>query len=155
MAVRIRMKMMGRKHRPFFRICAVDSRNPRDGSVIEELGTYDPLVPDVDARVLLNTERVSYWLSVGAKPSVNVNVFIKKYGAEGTHLAEQQAAREKLSMPKVVPPAPEPVFVYTPPKPEEAAPAAEAKAESTSEGEEAAVATATSEPEAEGEAAAE
>ena len=51
MAVKIRMKMMGRKHRPFFRICAVDSRNPRDGRVLEELGTYDPMVSDTDARV--------------------------------------------------------------------------------------------------------
>ena len=45
MAVKIRMKKMGRKHRPFFRICAIDSRNPRDGRVLEELGTYDPMVP--------------------------------------------------------------------------------------------------------------
>jgi small subunit ribosomal protein S16 len=119
-AVRIRMKKMGRKHRPFFRICAVDSRNPRDGSVIEELGTYDPLVPDVDARVLLNGERVGYWLSVGAKPSVNVHVFIKKYGPQGTRLEEQKAARERLALPKQVPPAPEPVYVYEPPKPDEA-----------------------------------
>lgn len=127
MAVRIRMKKMGRKHRPFFRICAVDSRSPRDGSVIEELGTYDPLVPDTDARVLLNTERVSYWLSVGAKPSVNVNVFIKKYGAEGTHLEEQKAARERLALPKQVPPAPVPVFVPTPKSAEPPAPAATAE----------------------------
>jgi small subunit ribosomal protein S16 len=110
------MKKMGRKHRPFFRICAVDSRSPRDGSVLEELGTYDPLIPDVDARVLLNVDRLDYWLSVGAKPSVNVNVFVKKYGSKGTHLDEQKAAREKLSLPKPVPPAPEPVFVYTKPE---------------------------------------
>jgi len=123
------MKKMGRKHRPFFRICAVDSRKPRDGAVIEELGTYDPLVPDTDARVLLNTERVDYWLSVGAKPSVNVNVFIKKYGSQGTHLEQQKSARERLSLPKQVPPAPEPVFVYTPKSAE--APAAEAASEET------------------------
>lgn len=114
MAVRIRMKKMGRKHRPFFRICAVDSRSPRDGRVLEELGTYDPLVPDVDARVLLDNDRVNYWLSVGAKPSVNVNVFIKKYGATGTRLEEQKSARERLALPKQVPPAPEPVYVYEP-----------------------------------------
>ena len=50
MAVRIRMKKLGRKHRPFFRIVAVDGRRPRDGRVLEELGTYDPLVPETDAR---------------------------------------------------------------------------------------------------------
>ena len=49
-AVRIRMKKLGRKHRPFFRICAVDSRAPRDGRVLEELGTYDPMIPETDAR---------------------------------------------------------------------------------------------------------
>lgn len=127
MAVRIRMKKMGRKHRPFFRICAVDSRSPRDGSVIEELGTYDPLIPNVDARVLLKVDRLDYWLSVGAKPSVNVNAFIKKYGSKGTHLEEQKSAREQLSLPKQVPPAPEPVFIYTP-KPAEP-PKSEAKSE--------------------------
>jgi small subunit ribosomal protein S16 len=135
-AVVIRMKKMGRKHRPFFRICAVDSRNPRDGAVIEELGTYDPLVPNVDARVLMNVDRMDYWLSVGAKPSVNVNVFIKKYGSKGTHLEEQKSAREQLSLPKQVPPAEEPVFVYTKPEPVKAeAPASEeAPAEPAAEG---------------------
>ena len=44
------MKRMGRKHRSFFRICAVDSRNPRDGRVLEELGTYDPMVHETDAQ---------------------------------------------------------------------------------------------------------
>ena len=48
MAVRIRMKMMGRKHRPYFRIVAIDSRQPRDGRVLEELGTYDPMVKNTD-----------------------------------------------------------------------------------------------------------
>ena len=130
MAVTIRMKMMGRKHRRFFRICAVDSRRPRDGRVLEELGSYDPLVPDVDARVLLNAERVGYWLGVGAQPSEKVNVFIKKYGPQGTRLAEQQAARERLALPKEVPAAPEPVYVPQPKKaPGAEAPAAQATAE--------------------------
>lgn len=128
MAVKIRMKKMGRKHRPFFRICATDSRSPRDGKVLEEIGTYDPMIADTDARVTLDHERLKYWLSVGAQPSDNVKVFIKKYGPEGIKLAAQQAARERLAMPKEVPPAPEPVFV---PKKEEAA--AEAPSEPASE----------------------
>lgn len=94
--VRIRMKSMGRKHRPFFRICAMDLRKPRDGREIEVLGTYDPLVGDVDARVTLDQERVQHWLSVGAQPSEKVKVLIKKYGPGGTHLEKHQAAREKL-----------------------------------------------------------
>ena len=131
MAVKIRMKMMGRKHRPFFRICACDSRSPRDGKVLEELGAYDPMVGDTDARVTFNYERLQYWLGVGAKPSDNVRVLIKKYGPEGTHLAAQQAARERLALPKVVPPAPEPAYV--PPPKGQAAPTAEAAAEPAAE----------------------
>ena len=78
-AVRIRMKMMGRKHRPYFRIVAIDSRQPRDGRVIEELGSYDPMVKNTDERVKLKPDRVNYWTSVGALPSENVAVLIKKY----------------------------------------------------------------------------
>ncbi len=79
MAVRIRMKKMGRKHRAYFRIVAIDHRQPRDGRVIEELGSYDPMVKDTNERVKLKPDRVKYWMSVGAKPSENVAVFIKKY----------------------------------------------------------------------------
>ena len=134
MAVRIRMKRMGRKHRPFFRICATDSRSPRDGKVLEELGTYDPMIADTDARVTLDNERLKYWLSVGAQPSGNVKVFIKKYGPQGIKLAAQQAALERLAMPKEVPPAPEPVYV-PPPKSEASAEAPpEAAPEAAAEG---------------------
>ena len=80
MSVRIRMKKMGRKHRPFYRVCAMDIRVPRDGRILEELGTYDPMVRETDARTLLNGERIKYWLSVGAQPSDKVSVLIKKYG---------------------------------------------------------------------------
>lgn len=82
-AVRIRMKKMGRRHRPFFRICAMDARTPRDSRAIEELGTYDPMVRNKDERVSLNAERVRHWLSVGAQPSEKVAVIIKKYLTEG------------------------------------------------------------------------
>ena len=111
MAVRIRMKRMGRKHRSFFRICAVDSRNPRDGRVLEELGTYDPMVHETDARALLKADRVSYWLSVGAQPSDKVKVLIKKYGADGTHLDAQAKARERLSLPRAIPDPGEPAYI--------------------------------------------
>lgn len=147
MAVRIRMKQMGRKHRQFFRICAVDSRSPRDGKVIEEIGSYDPKVPDIDARVVLNQDRLKYWLGVGALPSVQVAVFIKKYGAEGVRLKEQAEARQRLSLPKVAPPSPEVTYVPTPkPDPNAApaeAPAAEAPAEAAAAEAPAAEATAT------------
>ena len=113
MSVRIRMKKMGRSHQPFFRICAVDKRAPRDGAVIEELGTYDPRVPETDARAIFNAERVDYWLSVGAQPSENVAILIKKYGTGGTHAAAQKVALEKLAQPKTVP---DPGAPASPPK---------------------------------------
>ena len=127
MAVRIRMKRMGRRHRPFFRICAVDSRSPRDGRVIEELGYYDPMVKETDARASLKSERIDYWLSVGAQPSDNVKVLIKKYGSSGTHLEQQQSALERI---KIRPDAP-PAVVVPLPKKEEAPAEAAAEVEST------------------------
>lgn len=96
MAVRIRMKKMGKKARPFYRIVVVDSRSPRDGEVIEEVGQYDPMVADTDARVVLKSERVDYWLGVGAQPSEKAAVLIKKYGTKGTHLAKQESAVARL-----------------------------------------------------------
>ena len=79
MAVRIRMKMHGRKHRHYFRIVAIDHRQPRDGRVLEELGSYDPHVRNTDERVQLRADRVKYWMSVGARPSEKVAVLLKKY----------------------------------------------------------------------------
>lgn len=114
MAVALRMKRMGRKHREYYRICATDRRSPRDGRVIEELGTYDPHVPETDARCTLDGARVDYWLSVGAQPSIAVRVLIKKYGSTGTHLVQMEQARARLSMPKIVADPGEPAFVPTP-----------------------------------------
>jgi small subunit ribosomal protein S16 len=102
------MKQLGRRHRPFYRICAIDGRAPRDGKVIEELGHYDPLVRETDARAILNGERIDYWLSVGAQPTEKVRVLIKKYGTSGTHVSAQQSALERLA---IRPQAPPPVKV--------------------------------------------
>ena len=109
MTVRIRMKKMGRTHRPYFRIVAMDKRSPRDGRVIEELGTYDPMCPETDARVTLKNDRIDYWVGVGAQPSDKVGVLIKKYGTDGTHLDAQKEALERLGKRKEYTPAPEPV----------------------------------------------
>ena len=125
MAVKIRMKKLGRNHQPFFRMCAIDSKAPRDGKTIEELGHYDPLVKDVDARAILNGERIAYWLSVGAQPSENCAVLIKKYGKDGTHVAQQQAALERIKTTRPQAPAP----YIPPPKPPEPEPQAEAPPE--------------------------
>lgn len=78
MAVRIRMKKIGRTHRPFYRICVMDSREARDGKAIEEIGWYDTSVKDKSKRVSVNLERIDYWKSVGAQLSHNVEVLVKK-----------------------------------------------------------------------------
>ena len=126
MAVAIRMKRMGRKNRAFYRICATDRRSPRDGRVIEVLGTYDPSVADTDARCVIDSDRYEYWVGVGAKPSDAVRVLFKKFGRNGTRAKEMEAARAKLSLPRIVPEAGEPVFVPEPKAEAVAAPAAPA-----------------------------
>lgn len=94
MAVRIRMKRMGRKNRPYYRIVAIDHRQPRDGRVLEDLGTYDPSIRDTDKRATLNPERIKHWMSVGAKPSENVQVLINKYLKKFEEAAAAPAAAE-------------------------------------------------------------
>jgi small subunit ribosomal protein S16 len=76
MAVKIRMKRVGAKNAPVFRIVVADSRSPRDGKFIEELGTYQPLKKGNN--VTMDLERAKYWLSKGAQPSDTVASFIKK-----------------------------------------------------------------------------
>ncbi|MFN3410358.1 MAG: 30S ribosomal protein S16 [Limisphaerales bacterium] len=76
MAVKIRMKRMGARNSPAFRIVVADARSPRDGRFIEEIGTYLPR--QKSDNVKLNLERARYWLSVGAQPSDTVASFIRK-----------------------------------------------------------------------------
>ncbi|MEZ6086619.1 MAG: 30S ribosomal protein S16 [Pirellulaceae bacterium] len=120
MAVRIRMKKMGRAHRPFYRLCAVDQRTPRDGKVIEELGYYDTSVPDTDARAILKGDRIAYWLGVGAQASDKCHVLIKKYGENGTHLEKQRAALDRLQKNRPVA-SPKPMKAEAKPSQEEQA----------------------------------
>jgi small subunit ribosomal protein S16 len=76
MAVKIRMKRVGTKNTPVYRIVVADARSPRDGKFIEEIGTYQPLKKDDN--VILNLDRAKYWVSKGAKPSDTVASFIRK-----------------------------------------------------------------------------
>jgi len=75
MAVRIRMKRVGAKNAPYFRIVVSDSRSPRDGKFIEEIGTYQPLKKGVNFQV--NLDRANYWVSKGALPSETVGSILK------------------------------------------------------------------------------
>ncbi len=78
MAVKIRMKRMGAKKAPFYRIVVSDSRSPRDGRFIEEIGTYNPLTDP--GTINIKADRAQYWLSNGAQPSDTVRALLKKSG---------------------------------------------------------------------------
>ena len=92
MAVKLRMTRMGRRHRPFFRINAIESRNPRDGRILEKLGHYDPIEKDPAKQIVLDKERAQYWLDKGAIPSDTVSEILLRHGIKHKY-AEQKAAR--------------------------------------------------------------
>jgi small subunit ribosomal protein S16 len=76
--VKIRLKRMGMKKKPFYRLVVTDSRNARDGRAIEELGYYNP-VSDVDS-LKIDVERAKYWIGTGAQPTDTVRGLLKKGG---------------------------------------------------------------------------
>lgn len=82
MAVKLRFKRLGRSNKAFWRLNAVDSRSPRDGRVIEELGFYDPTNKDKAKRFSANLDRCKYWLDHGAVPSETVSSLLKRQGVE-------------------------------------------------------------------------
>ncbi len=77
--VKIRLRRMGAKKNPFYRIVVADGLSPRDGKFIEELGTYDPLQDPSTIKV--DVERAQYWLKNGAQPTDTVRALLKKAGA--------------------------------------------------------------------------
>jgi small subunit ribosomal protein S16 len=95
MAVKLRMTRMGRRHRPFFRINAIDSRRPRDGRILEKLGRYDPIEKNKDKQIVLDLERVRYWLDKGAIPSDTVSQILLRLGVQHKYATEKAAARAK------------------------------------------------------------
>lgn len=81
MALKIRLARGGAKNRPFYRIVVSDSRNPRDGSFKEKVGSYNPLLPkDSAERVILDKERIQHWLDLGARPTDRVLRFLANEG---------------------------------------------------------------------------
>lgn len=78
MAVKIRLRRMGAKKAPFYRVVVADSRYPRDGRFIEEIGTYDPLKDP--AEIKIDAEKAQQWIKNGAQPTDTVKVLFKKTG---------------------------------------------------------------------------
>jgi small subunit ribosomal protein S16 len=95
MAVKLRMMRIGRRNRPYFRINAIDSRAPRDGKIIEKLGHYDPIEKDKSRQVVLNMERVKYWLDNGAIPSDTVSEILLKLGVKTKYAKERTVRRAR------------------------------------------------------------
>ena len=110
MSLKLRLSRGGTKKRPFYHIVVADARSPRDGRFIEKLGTFNPLLAkDNEGRVVLNNERATHWLSVGAQPTDRVLRFLDaagltkrearnnpnkgKPGEKATQRAEEKAAK--------------------------------------------------------------
>ena len=94
MALKIRLTRAGAKKRPFYRIVIADSRSPRDGRFIENIGTYNPLLAhDNPQRVTFDTERMQHWLKVGAQPSDRIAYFLGKAGLRPMPAQRQQTTK--------------------------------------------------------------
>ncbi|MFA9201041.1 MAG: 30S ribosomal protein S16 [Cypionkella sp.] len=173
MAIAIRLSRGGAKKRPYYRIVVADSRAARDGKYLEQIGTYNPLLPkDSDERVKLNGERAKHWLSVGAQPSDRVARFLDaagirerparnnpKKGEPGEaakERAEERAAKaaEAAEAAAAAAAAPEPEVEETVAEApaEEAAPSSDAPAEGAAEPDEGSTLKASSEEPVEGSA---
>ncbi len=96
MAVKLRLKRMGRKNRAFYRLSAIDSRSPRDGRTIEELGYYDPRAVDQTKQFVAKMDRCKHWLDVGAIPSQTVSSLLKKNGIEHSQLRLPKPGKPKV-----------------------------------------------------------
>ena len=78
MAVKIRLTRMGSKKKPFYRVVVADSRSPRDGKFIDQIGTFNPLLES--NQVKLDAEKANHWLNNGAQPTDTVKALFKKHG---------------------------------------------------------------------------
>jgi len=78
--VKLRLKRFGRRNRPYYRLCAIDLRKARNSSAIEELGHFDPIEKQQDKALVVQADRIKFWLSVGAQPSETVRNLLAKAG---------------------------------------------------------------------------
>jgi small subunit ribosomal protein S16 len=97
MATKIRLKRIGRRNRPFYRVIIIDSRKRRDGLAIEQVGWYDPLKAEKDINFVLKEDRIIAWLQLGAQVSDPVNKLMKRSGlAYRWHLMSQGLSSEDI-----------------------------------------------------------
>jgi len=98
MAVKLRLKRMGAKKKPFYRIVAADERSPRDGRSIETIGTYNPLTSPVEIKI--DQELALKWLSLGAKPTDTVRDLLSKVGVMKAYHESKPAKKKKAKVEK-------------------------------------------------------
>lgn len=97
MAVVLRLRRMGRRNRPFYRICAIERSHARDGKYIESIGWYNPLSPREEEVYSLKKDRAEYWLSVGARPSETVLSILKRFDVKlPEFIFRSKSARQRL-----------------------------------------------------------
>ena len=96
MSVKIRLRRMGAKKRPFYRLVVADSRRARDGRFIETLGYYNPCVEPIELKI--DADRAAYWLGVGAQPSDTVQALLKKQGV-GAQAASEMPGEQTEAAP--------------------------------------------------------
>ena len=109
--VKIRLRRFGKKNTPVYRVVVADKRSPRDGSIIEEIGTYDPLLKRNN--FTLKLDRVDYWLGVGAQPSDTVASFIRKARKGPVEEVDEEPVVEAVEAPAAPEPVPEPEVAVT------------------------------------------
>ena len=96
MPLKIRLSRVGAKKQPSYRLVVADSRNPRDGRFLEKVGTYNPRVPHAHKeRLVLKTERIKHWLSVGAQPTERVQRFLATAGVMAAPKLHTQTKQDK------------------------------------------------------------
>ena len=144
MALKIRLARGGSKKHPFYRIVVAEASSPRDGRFVERLGSYDPMVPkDHQNRVTLNNERINFWMSKGAKPTLRMHKILSAAGILDAPVIRDQPIKSAPGKKRIERENEAKEAAET--KPAEEAPPAEAAPEETKPAEEAPAAAAPEE----------
>jgi len=101
MSVKLRLRRVGKRNRPYYRICAIESSRARDAQYIESFGHYDPYIADDQKKVQFDKERAEYWLSVGATPSDTVRSFLRRAQVSGLAAPRKKKRKRKTPPSKV------------------------------------------------------
>ena len=134
MALKIRLARGGAKKRPFYRIVVAEASSPRDGRYVERVGTYNPMVPkDHEQRMTLNSERITFWLGKGAKPTERVHKMLAAAGLAEPLVIRDQPKKSAPGKKRAEREAEAAEAAAAGTSAEEAAPAEEAAAETSAE----------------------